>query len=68
MPSLALWHQLIDDEAVRRGVLVNNTAGFWEWMQLEYYKRPQAEFSERIASQILDDLPVLVPKYLARRP
>jgi hypothetical protein len=66
MSQLDLWRQLIDDEAIKRGVFVNNTADFWQWMQLVHYKRPQAEFSEKIANEILDDMSMLVPKYLAQ--
>lgn len=65
MPSLDHWRQAIDHEAVRRGVFVNNTVDFWEWMQLKHYKRPSAEFSEAIANKIFDDMPFLIPAYQA---
>lgn len=65
MPSLDLWRQMIDDAAVKEGLLVNNTPGFWQWMQLVHYKRPMAEFSEKIANDILDHIKPLVAGYQA---
>jgi hypothetical protein len=63
MPSLDLWRQIIDDAAIRQGVFVNNTANFWEWMQVVHFKRPKSEFSEKIANEILDQIGPLVTAY-----
>lgn len=65
MPSLDMWRQAIDHAIVREGVLNNNTASFWQWLQEVHYHRPELEFSERLAEEILDNVKPLVKEYFA---
>lgn len=65
MPSLDMWRQLIDAEIVREGIFVNNTAGFWHWLQVVHYHQPKLEFSEKLANEILDNVKTLVKEYKA---
>lgn len=65
MPSLDMWRQLIDAEIVREGIFVNNTASFWQWLQVVHYHQPKLEFSEKLANEILDNVKTLVREYQA---
>jgi len=65
MPSLDLWRQLIDDAIIKEGIFVNNTLGFWDWLQKVHYHQPNLEFSAKLANEILDNVKPLVAEYKA---
>ena len=62
-----MWRQAIDDAIIREGIFNNNTAGFWQWLQVVHYHQPKLEFSEKLANEILDNVKALVRDYKAYR-